>query len=202
MHIKTAFALACILSAAPGIAQVEQAEPTRILVAYHSETGNTEALGKALVEGMKSVAGVEATLRRISDVTDEEIQQADGLLVGTPVYWASLHARVKDFVDRVGSVLGGEAHGEGRTAGAFCTGGAPSAGKELARLSILSAFLNMRFVIIGGVAVDGFGTLGAEATTPPDDPGLSEQELEAARRTGERFARITVTTRARTHVLQ
>lgn len=191
MKTLSFFLIICALCALPVPAQTNEAQSTRILVAYHSETGNTEALARAIVEGMKSVAGVEPTLRRISDVTDEEIQQADGLLVGTPVYWASLHARVKDFVDRVGSVLGGETHGEGRTAGAFCTGGSPSAGKELARLSILSAFMNMRFVIIGGVAVDGFGTLGADATTPPDNPGLSEQELEAARRTGKRFARIT-----------
>ena len=64
-------------------------------------------------------------------------------------------------------------------------------GKDVARLSILSAFLTMRFVAIGGVDAEGFGTLGPEATTGPADPGVSEKELEEARRFGERFARLT-----------
>lgn len=179
-----------LLSTAPAFAHAEEPAPPRILVVYHSETGNTEALGKALFEGARSLPGVEAILRPVADVTDEEIQSADGILVGTPVYWASLHAEVKKFIDRVGRVLDPKTLGEGRVAGAFCTGGAPSSGKELARLAILSAFLNMRFVVVGGIELDGFGTLGAEATTGPSDPGLSEQELEAARRSGARFARI------------
>ena len=48
-----------------------------------------------------------------------------------------------------------------------------------------------RALAAGGVDEGGFGTLGAEATTGPDDPGLSEKELAAARRFGERFARLT-----------
>jgi NAD(P)H dehydrogenase (quinone) len=124
-------------------------------------------------------------------VSDEDILRADGILVGTPVHWGSLNARVKDFLDRVGRVLDDEHHGEGRTAGAFCTGGAVSSGKDLARLAILAAFMNMRFIAVGGLEVDGFGSLGAQATTGPADPGLSEREIDEARRSGQRFARIT-----------
>jgi hypothetical protein len=65
-------------------------------------------------------------------------------------------------------------------------------GKDVARLSILSAFLTMRFMVIGGVDADGFGTLGAEATTGSADPGLSPKELDEAQKFGERFARMTV----------
>lgn len=174
-----------------GPALAENPAEVSILVAYHSATGNTKALGKALVEGMKTVPGVKPVFRSISEVTDEDIQAAEGLLVGTPVYWASLHSRVKEFLDRVGAVLDQQTHGEGRTAGAFCTGGAPSSGNELARIAILSAFMNMRFVIVGGVETDGFGNLGSAATTGPADPGLSESELATARLSGARFARIT-----------
>jgi NAD(P)H dehydrogenase (quinone) len=160
-------------------------------VAYYSETGHTASVAKALTEGMARVAGVEVTLRSVEAVSDQDILEADGILVGTPVHWGSLSSRVKDFLDQVGSVLDGESHGEGRTGGAFCTGGATSSGKELARLSILAAFLNLRFIAVGGLASDGFGNLGAQATTGPEDPGLSAAELDEARRSGERFARIT-----------
>lgn len=173
------------------VESTEQSEQTRVLVAYYSETGHTESMAKALAEGMTRVAGVEIILRSVDAVSQQEILDADGILVGTPVHWGSLSARVKDFLDRVGRVLDDESHGEGRTGGAFCTGGATSSGKELARLSILAAFLNLRFVAVGGLAGDGFGNLGAQATTGPEDPGLSAAELDEARLSGERFARIT-----------
>jgi NAD(P)H dehydrogenase (quinone) len=167
--------------------------PTRILVAYHSETGNTEGLAKAVRAGAASVPGVEALLRKVADATTQDIVNADGILLGTPVYWASLSPQAKSFLDRVGNSLmkARKTAGEGRAAGAFCTGSNFASGKELARLAILAGFLHMRFLVIGGVDADGYGILGPEATTGSADPGLSEKELEEARRFGERFARLT-----------
>ena len=114
--------------------------------------------GKGVGRGDGHGAGVEVVLRSVDDVSEQEILQADGILVGTPVHWGSLSARVKDFLDKVGGLLDTESHGEGRTGGAFCTGGAVSSGKELARLAILAAFLNLRFVAVGGLASDGSAT--------------------------------------------
>jgi len=166
--------------------------PTRILVSYYSETGYTEKLAQAIAKGAGSVPSVETTLRKTADVKDEDIPRYDGILLGTPVQWSNLSAEAKRFLDRVGSALWKDkTYGDGRTAGAFCTGGAVAMGKEMARLSILSAFLTMRFTVIGGVDDQGFGTLGPEATTGPADPGLSDKELEEGRRFGERFARMT-----------
>lgn len=165
---------------------------TRILIAYHSESGNTEKMAQAIRKGAASVTGAEISLRKTVDVKDEEIARYDGILVGTPVQWSNLSAETKKFLDRIGAALWkAKKNGDGRTAGAFCTGGGVSMGKDVARISILSAFLTMRFMVIGGVDVDGFGTLGAEATTGTADPGLSEKELEEARKFGERFARLT-----------
>ena len=65
-------------------------------------------------------------------------------------------------------------------------------GKDLVRLSVLSAFLTMRYTVIGGVDDAGFGTLGPEATTGGGRSGVSEKELAEARRFGERFARLTL----------
>lgn len=173
------------------------AEHTRILIAYHSETGNTEKLAQAVQRGAAAVAGVEATLRKVAAVKPEEIVAADGIVVGTPVHWSNLSAETKRFLDRAGDALWkAKTSGEGRTAGAFCTGGAPAMGKDMARLSILSAFLIMRYVVIGGVEAEGYGTLGPEATTGGPKPGVDEKALEEARRFGERFARLTRQLRA------
>jgi len=182
-----------VVSVVPLLGLAHQEEATRVLVAYHSETGNTEKLARAVAEGASRVNNVTVTLRAVGEASVTEILTADGILLGAPVQWAGLSSEAKRFLDRVAQTLvdAKALSREGRTGGAFVTGGAPSSGKELARLTILSAFLNMRFIVLGGVAADGFGTLGPQATTGPDDPGLSEAELDEARRSGERFARLT-----------
>jgi NAD(P)H dehydrogenase (quinone) len=174
------------------MAALAQQPPVRVLVAYHSETGNTEKLAQAISKGAAAVDGTEVTLRKTAEVKDEDILRADGILVGTPVQWSNLSAEAKRFLDRVGTVLAkNKTLGDGKTAGTFCTGGAVSMGKDLARFSVLSAFLTMRFLVIGGIDADGFGTLGPQATTGSADPGMSEKELEEGRQFGERFARLT-----------
>jgi NAD(P)H dehydrogenase (quinone) len=181
-----------LLTLVAATAALAQQPPIRILVAYHSETGNTEKLAQAVGKGAGSVEGVEVAMRRTADVKDEDIPRFDGFIVGTPVQWANASTETKRFLDRIGAALWkAKMTGDGRTAGAFCTGGGVAMGKDVARLSIISAFLTMRFTIIGGVDADGFGTLGPEATTGSADPGISEKEQDEARRFGERFARMT-----------
>ena len=174
------------------------APPVRILIAYHSETGNTEKMAASVREGAASVEGAAVTLRRVADVTDDDIRAADGIVLGTPVQWGNFSASAKRFLDRVAEVLGkaGKTYGEGRTAGVFCTAGSPSNGQEMARLGAIAAFLAMRFVIVGGVNVEEFGTLGPQAVTGGSPPGVAARDRADARRFGERFTRITLRLRS------
>ena len=179
------------------LAASAQQPPARILIAYHSISGNTEKLAKAVSAGASSAGGVEVLLRKAAEVRNEEILRADGIVIGTPVHWSNLSAETKQLLDRIGDALWkAKSNGDGRAAGAFCTGGGVAMGKDVARLSILSAMLGMRYVVVGGVDSEGFGTLGPEATTGSADPGISAREEEEARRFGERFARLTRQIRA------
>jgi NAD(P)H dehydrogenase (quinone) len=174
------------------------APPVHILIAYHSQTGNTAKLAAAVREGAASVAGVEVVLREVAEAGADEIVKADGILLGTPVHWGNLSAESKRFLDRVGEVLGktSKALGEGRTAAVFCTAGSVSNGQELARLAAIAAFLDMRFIVVGGVNEEGFGSLGPQAVTGGSPPGVSDRDRAEARRFGERFARLTSQFRA------
>lgn len=171
------------------------APPVRILIAYHSQTGNTEKLAMAVRDGAASVPEVEVTLRKVSQASAEDIVKADGLAIGTPVHWGNLSAETKSFLDRVGAALGlgkkGATFGEGRMAGVFCTAGGPAGGQDTARLSIIAALLHMRFVIAGGVSGDGYGVLGPQAIAGGAPGGLGKNDLDDARRFGERLARLT-----------
>jgi NAD(P)H dehydrogenase (quinone) len=188
-------ALVCVLLAS---AAALAASPVRILIAYHSRTGNTEKMAAAVREGAASITGVEVVLRKVADVTADDIVKSDGIILGTPVEWGSLSVESKGFLDRVGAALSkaGPTLGEGRTAAVFCTAGSPSNGQEMARMSAIAALLAMRFVIVGGVNEDGFGTLGAQAATAGKPPGINDRDRADARRLGERFARITLQLRA------
>lgn len=168
------------------LAAALRAEPKRILIAFHSETGNTAALAAAVREGAAGTEGVSVTLKRIEDVRDEEIRAAHGILIGTPVHWQTLAAPVKSFLDRMGRVLG-PGYGEGKAGGVFVTSGSPSNGADLARLDVIAALLSMRFVVIGGVIDGGYGSLGAQAFG-----GVTPAAREEARRFGGRFARFAL----------
>ncbi len=181
--------------------QDDETSSVTILVSYDSRTGDTETFARAVLEGVGTVEGARGVLRKHSDVDETEIVAADGILIGSPVHWGNLSTETKGFIDRLGGVLaaGGElgsdsmaANRTPRTGGAFVTGGSVASGKELARIGILASLLSFKFVLIGGEDAAGFGTLGAQATTGPSDPGLSEAELLEARRFGARFARLTL----------
>jgi NAD(P)H dehydrogenase (quinone) len=167
-----------------------QQSAVRVLVAYHSESGNTAKFAEAVRKGAASVSGVTVSLKKAADVTDAEVITCDGIVFGAPVYWQSISADGKAFLDRVANAhQKAKANGDGRAAGVFVTAGAVSSGKDLARLTMIAAFLAMRFTIVGGVDPEGFGTLGPQATTGPGAPGLNEAALEEARVFGERVAR-------------
>src|ERR1017187_5979125 len=156
-------ALVALLIAGAGTA----ASPVRILIAYHSQTGKTAKLAAAVRDGAASLAGVEVLLRSVDEAGTEDITKSDGILLGTPVHWGNLSAESKRFLDRMGEVLGktSKTLGEGRTAGVFCTAGSISNGQGMARVAAIAAFLDMRFIVIGGVNDEGFGSLGPQAVT-------------------------------------
>jgi len=75
----------------------------RILVIYHSQQyGDTKALAEALAEGVRdSGAEVELVSTNERRVTVEDLQDADGVAVGTPDYFSYLAGTIKTFFDDV-----------------------------------------------------------------------------------------------------
>lgn len=160
--------------------------PVKVLIAVHSETGHTRALGEAVRAGASSVSGVEVVVRESAAVTVEDLKSADGILIGTPVHWQTMSVETKKLLDRMGERLGKE-FGEGKTGGVFCTSGSASNGADVTRMGVIAALLSMRFVVAGGVLEGGYGSQGAQASGEVGEAAKAE-----ARRFGERFARITL----------
>ena len=74
----------------------------RLLVVYHTQTGHTEAMARAVVRGARhpEVAGVEVRLRRAIEAGLGDLLEADGVAIGTPENFGQLSGGMKDFFDR------------------------------------------------------------------------------------------------------
>ena len=164
------------------------ASQVKVLIAYHSVTGNTEKMAQGVSDGAESVAGTTVDLKRVNDVSTEDLLSADAVIVGSPVYFGSVSGEVKAFLDNWFSKFGvfRDAKMRNKVAGAFVTGAAISNGKETTMQAIHAALLMNQMVIVS--AGGAFGAYGASATTGPDSPGIDDKKLEAARALGKRVA--------------
>jgi len=78
----------------------------KILIIYHSQTGNTEKMAHTVANGAKSIAGVEVILKKAGDTTLDDLSTSDGLAVGTPENFGYIAGMVKDFFDRTFYAVG------------------------------------------------------------------------------------------------
>ncbi len=72
----------------------------RLLIVFHSQSGNTEKLAQAVVRGARVEDGVEVRIQRAFDTTLEDFVAADGVVFGTAEYNGYMSGALKDFFDR------------------------------------------------------------------------------------------------------
>jgi NAD(P)H dehydrogenase (quinone) len=163
-----------------------------VLITYYSETGHTASLANAVAEGVKKVSSADLRLLDIENTTNEDLQWADAIIVGSPVHSANIAAKVQDFIrtwpfqegvlkDKLGAV--------------FVTGGGISAGEELAQMNLIHTMLVFNMIIVGGPAWDQpFGASAVTGETPftSDSEGVyvNERFLQKGIALGERVAMI------------
>jgi NAD(P)H dehydrogenase (quinone) len=180
--------LMAMLGSTPVYAEDVPLTAIKVLIAYHSVSGNTERMAVAVADGAKSISGTEVLLRRVGQITADELLLSDALIVGTPVYWANMSGEVKTFFDNWQFRFGvfPEFKMKNKVGAAFATGGQVSGGKEMTMLSILAAMLGNQMIV-----VSGGGAFGASATTEGDSRGIDNKELADARVLGQRVAEVT-----------
>lgn len=114
----------------------------RVLIVYHSQSGNTEAMARAVYEGSIS-AGVSAVLKKAGDTVADDILQADTIVIGTPNCFDYMAGMVKDLLDRVWYTIRGKV--AGKSYALFTTAGAAN-NHALTRIDGLFRYLGMRKV--------------------------------------------------------
>ena len=74
----------------------------RLLIVYHTQSGNTRRLAEAAWRGATDdeVTDVEVRMLRASDAGPDDLLWADALLLGTPENFGYMSGGMKDFLDR------------------------------------------------------------------------------------------------------
>ena len=106
----------------------------KILVLYFSKSGNTRRLAEAVVEGVNAITGVEAVLKKTDQVTRDDFLEASAIIAGSPVYFGTMAAQLKQVFDDFISI---RKKMENKVGAVFTTSGDVTGGKETTMFSII-----------------------------------------------------------------
>jgi len=147
----------------------------KVLIVYHSLYGHVLQLARAVEEGVKSVAGVEAVFRRAPEFphtekelesgdgyaskvwneqkatpacTLDDLRECDGLLFGSPTRYGNMTAQMKALIDSTASLwLSGAM--EGKPAGVFTSTASTHGGQETTCVTMMIPLLHLGMLIVG-----------------------------------------------------
>ena len=146
----------------------------KILVVYYSKYGHVLKLARAAAEGISSVSGAEAVMRRVAEFpevkeqilddkyakpvwedhreipvcTTEDLRDADGFLFGSPTRYGNMIAQMKALIDSTAK-LWLEGALEGKPAGVFTSTATTHGGQETTLLSMMVPLLHLGMLIVG-----------------------------------------------------
>lgn len=132
----------------------------QVLITYYSETINTKALAESVAKGVQATEHINLVIKTIDSTTEQDLINADAIIVGSPVYNANPAPEVLTFIkkwpfknqplkNKIGAV--------------FVTGGGISSGEELVQTSLLHSMMIFGMIVIGGN--DWQSPFGASAIT-------------------------------------
>ncbi len=148
-----------------------------ILVVYDSKTGNTEKMAQAIAKGAQQEGATKVRVQRAEVTTNQDLLDADGVIMGSPVYFGQMSSRLKHIIDDSIQVHGKLA---GKVGAAFTSSGGTASGAETTLLSILQAMLIHGMTIEGNAEERHYG-VAVQGKPKPED-------LEACEELGAKVA--------------
>ncbi|MDD2752522.1 MAG: flavodoxin family protein [Candidatus Omnitrophica bacterium] len=148
------------------------------IVIYYSRSGNTQKMGELILQGLKEEK-IESVLKDVKDIKVDELLQYDAIIIGSPTYYGSMSAEIKQLLDD--SV---KFHGklDGKIGAAFASSANIGGGNETTILDILNALLIHGMIIQGDPQGDHYGPVSIGAP----DARVTKQCL----RLGNRIAKL------------
>lgn len=152
----------------------------QVLVLYFSKSGNTRRLAEAIAKGVDAVGGVNALLKKTSEVTQDDFTACDGVIAGSPVYFGVMAAELKQVFDDFVIV---RKKMEGKVGAAFASSGDATGGKETTMMSIIQTLLIYGMIIVGD-PMSATGHYGVACVGKPD-AATEENGMKLGRRVAE-----------------
>jgi NAD(P)H dehydrogenase (quinone) len=165
----------------------------KVLIVYHTTYGHTLLLARAVAEGVASISGVEAVLRRAPEFpqtekeleagdgyattiwreqkdipvcTVDDMREADGMLMGCGTRYGNMIAQLKALIDSTVS-LWLEGAMEGKPACVFTSTASTHGGQEATCLTMMVPLLHLGMLIVGvPYSTDGMIHTEARGGTP------------------------------------
>jgi NAD(P)H dehydrogenase (quinone) len=191
----------------------------RVLIAFYSRSGVTEALAKAIAEGAQA-QGAEVRLRRAREVVSPETvssapgweeaaaemnarydapsaadaEWSDAMIWGTPTRFGSISSELKAYIDSLGD-LWVQGKLNGKAGSVFCSTSTMHGGNESTLLSMFNPLAHLGFIIVPTGYADPSlykaGTpYGASAVSHNQATPPTVEDLEVARFQGRRVTNV------------
>lgn len=144
----------------------------KVLIVYYSTYGHVHQMAEAIAEGVNSVNGAEAVLRRVPETlpddvlakmgavdaqqtmahvpvcTVEELASADAVIFGTPTRFGNMCGQMRQFLDATGQ-LWAQGALVGKVGSVFTSSATQHGGQESTILSFHITLLHHGFVVVG-----------------------------------------------------
>lgn len=152
----------------------------KILIIYHSVTGNVKMVGEEIAIGAREVEGTSVAIRSVDEVTDDELKEADGIAFGSPKYFGSFSPEINSIFARAFAL---REHFYYKVGAAFCGSPSQYGGQEHVIDDLIHGMLQTGKMIVVGDTLNKSGFIGGYTVGEPD--ALAK---ECARGLGKRLA--------------
>ena len=71
----------------------------KVVVIYYSQTGTTKKMAEIIADEIK-INGVDVDLVSVTDIKAGKLLEYDGMIVGSPTYYGTLAAQIKELFDK------------------------------------------------------------------------------------------------------
>jgi NAD(P)H dehydrogenase (quinone) len=172
-----------------------------IFVVYDSEDGHTEALARAVAEGVRNVNGAIVHFHHVEQADVRELEHMDAIIWGCPGHFGTISSGLKVWIDKLG-YLWAQGKLVDKIGAVFCTIATEHGGIEATLLNLITPMLHQGMIIVGLPAnvpenvlygsYYGVGVTVRLEDSPDDPPNRpAENDLALGRALGERVAHLT-----------
>lgn len=147
----------------------------KIAIIYTSQTGNTEVAAEFIQDGiLEKYPFLEV---RTMDIRDEEtdvkyLEECDGIIFGSPVYFTSMSWELKRWFDSSFRI-----NLRGKVGAAFVTAQSPTGGTDTAIMEIIRHMLAKGMLVCSGVGARSAGKFQIGGIAIAKDLDGAEEEL-------------------------